>query len=246
MHGWPQNHREFLPVIDGLTDRYTFIAPDLRGYADSEKPVDGYDPLTIAADMLALLDVEGVDKRSATVHHAHAQPGSLRGSLNHYGAIPQMAAQAAELTKTPLSVPMLAWGGRASFGEHCFASAKAIAVSAEGASSRSAGTGSSKNSQSSSARTSCGSGRSTANEANALHSSGQERTPIGGRCRRELAPHRGGKTLRTGEPALVGDVGDAQVRFHQHFACLLKATTHQPAMRRLSGAVAKEVGEMRR
>ncbi len=44
MHGWPQNHREFLPVIDGLADRYTFIAPDLRGYADSEKPVDGYDP----------------------------------------------------------------------------------------------------------------------------------------------------------------------------------------------------------
>jgi pimeloyl-ACP methyl ester carboxylesterase len=21
VHGWPQNHREFLPVIDGLTDR---------------------------------------------------------------------------------------------------------------------------------------------------------------------------------------------------------------------------------
>jgi pimeloyl-ACP methyl ester carboxylesterase len=27
---------------------------------------------------------------------------------------------------------MLAWGGRASFGDHCFASAKAVAVSAEG------------------------------------------------------------------------------------------------------------------
>lgn len=30
MHGWPQNHREFLPVIDRLSDSYTFIAPDLR------------------------------------------------------------------------------------------------------------------------------------------------------------------------------------------------------------------------
>ena len=38
MHGWPQNHREFLPVIDAHAERYTFIAPDLRGYADSESP----------------------------------------------------------------------------------------------------------------------------------------------------------------------------------------------------------------
>jgi pimeloyl-ACP methyl ester carboxylesterase len=37
MHGWPQNHREFLPIINALADRYAFIAPDLRGYADSDK-----------------------------------------------------------------------------------------------------------------------------------------------------------------------------------------------------------------
>ena len=33
MHGWPQNHSEFLPVIERLADSYRFIAPDLRGYA---------------------------------------------------------------------------------------------------------------------------------------------------------------------------------------------------------------------
>src|SRR6478752_8234837 len=38
MHGWPQNHREFLPVIEGLAEQYAFITPDLRGYADSDKP----------------------------------------------------------------------------------------------------------------------------------------------------------------------------------------------------------------
>jgi len=63
MHGWPQNHREFLPIIDAHAERYTFIAPDLRGYADSDKPLDGYEPLTIAADMLALLDVESLRVR---------------------------------------------------------------------------------------------------------------------------------------------------------------------------------------
>jgi alpha/beta hydrolase family protein len=41
MHGWPQNHREFFPVIARLANRFTFIAPDLRGYADSDKPYDG-------------------------------------------------------------------------------------------------------------------------------------------------------------------------------------------------------------
>ena len=62
MHGWPQNHREFLPVIAGMTDKYRFIAPDLRGFADSDKPYDGYEPKTIAQDMLDLLAVEGVER----------------------------------------------------------------------------------------------------------------------------------------------------------------------------------------
>lgn len=61
-----------------------------------------------------------------------AQPGNLRSSLNLYGYIPQMAEQTADLTKQKLKVPMLAWAGRSSFGEHCIESAKAIAESATG------------------------------------------------------------------------------------------------------------------
>ena len=60
------------------------------------------------------------------------QPGNLRASLNHYGYIPQMAEQTKELTRSKLTAPMLAWGGRRSFGDHCINSAKAIATSAEG------------------------------------------------------------------------------------------------------------------
>ena len=48
MHGWPQNHREFQPVIDRLAGKYRFIAPDLRGFGDSDKPYSGYEPKTIA------------------------------------------------------------------------------------------------------------------------------------------------------------------------------------------------------
>jgi pimeloyl-ACP methyl ester carboxylesterase len=222
MHGWPQNHREFLPAIDNLAGRYRFIAPDLRGFADSDKPFSGYEPKTIARDMLELLAAEGVDafhilshdlggppsvalaylagdraRSLATIetpffgldspgyvdprvpywHHGMhmnmditaflvegredrylrhffrdfaynpeaipeeevaryvaqmRQPGNLRASLNHYGYIPQMAEQTAELTREKLGVPMLAWGGVRSFGTHCIDCAKAIAVRAEG------------------------------------------------------------------------------------------------------------------
>jgi len=222
MHGWPQNHREFLPIIEGLADRYTFIAPDLRGFADSDKPYDGYEPKVIASDMLGLLAHERVDRFHILSHdlggppsvalaymasgramslatietpffglsypgyvdprvaywhlgmHLNMditrfliegreeqylrhffrdfaynptaiseeelqqyvmqmrQPGNLRASLNHYGYIPQMAEQTAELTRSKLLVPMLAWAGRSSFGDHCFTSAKAIAMSAQG------------------------------------------------------------------------------------------------------------------
>jgi pimeloyl-ACP methyl ester carboxylesterase len=48
MHGWPQNHREFLPLIEEIGNRYRFIVPDLRGYAGSDKPIAGYEPKTIA------------------------------------------------------------------------------------------------------------------------------------------------------------------------------------------------------
>ena len=74
MHGWPQNHREFLPVIEPLADRYRFIAPDLRGYADSDKPYDGYEPKTIAQDMLGLLAAERVDKFHVLSHDLGGPP----------------------------------------------------------------------------------------------------------------------------------------------------------------------------
>jgi pimeloyl-ACP methyl ester carboxylesterase len=222
MHGWPQNHREFLPIIEAFSGQYRFIAPDLRGFADSDKPFSGYEPKTIAQDMLDLLAAEGVERFHILSHdlggppsvalaymagpramslatietpffgldfpgyldprvpywhlgmHMNMdvtvflvegredrylrhffrdfaynpdaipeeevaryvmqmrQPGNLRASLNHYGYIPQMAAQTAELTRQKLKVPMLAWGGVRSFGSHCIDSAKFISAKAEG------------------------------------------------------------------------------------------------------------------
>jgi pimeloyl-ACP methyl ester carboxylesterase len=74
MHGWPQNHREFLPIIRRLGDQYTFVAPDLRGYGDSDKPYDGYEPKTIARDMIGLLDHEHVTRFHILSHDLGGPP----------------------------------------------------------------------------------------------------------------------------------------------------------------------------
>jgi pimeloyl-ACP methyl ester carboxylesterase len=74
MHGWPQSHREFLPIIDRMSDSYTFIAPDLRGYADSDKPYDGYEPKNIARDMLGILDAENVNRFHILSHDLGGPP----------------------------------------------------------------------------------------------------------------------------------------------------------------------------
>src|SRR5262249_10300114 len=39
-----------------------FIAPDLRGFADSDKPFEGYEPRTMAQDMLGVLESEHVSR----------------------------------------------------------------------------------------------------------------------------------------------------------------------------------------
>jgi pimeloyl-ACP methyl ester carboxylesterase len=62
LHGWPQNHREFVPFFETCSNSYRFIAPDLRGYADSDKPYADYLPATIAQNMLELADVERADR----------------------------------------------------------------------------------------------------------------------------------------------------------------------------------------
>ena len=57
LHGWPEFWLTWQPVMARLADRYTLIAPDLRGFGASDKPEsDAYGPADHAADVLALLD----------------------------------------------------------------------------------------------------------------------------------------------------------------------------------------------
>jgi len=60
LHGWPEFSLTWEPVMARLADRFTLLAPDLRGFGDSNKPDGPFGPDQHAADMLALLDALGL------------------------------------------------------------------------------------------------------------------------------------------------------------------------------------------
>ena len=55
LHGYAQNSHMWRPLIPELAKTNTVIAPDLRGFGRSAKPLQGYDKKTMAQDIHALV-----------------------------------------------------------------------------------------------------------------------------------------------------------------------------------------------
>ncbi|MGY6656644.1 alpha/beta fold hydrolase [Amycolatopsis sp. TRM77291] len=68
LHGWPQTSFCWHEIIGELAETHTVIAPDLRGYGKSDKPRDGYDKRTMAADVAALATHLGFERVSVVGH----------------------------------------------------------------------------------------------------------------------------------------------------------------------------------
>jgi pimeloyl-ACP methyl ester carboxylesterase len=68
LHGWPEFWFAWEPLMQRLADRYTLVAPDLRGFGDSDKPAGFFGPNDHAADILALLDVLGIHRIGVVGH----------------------------------------------------------------------------------------------------------------------------------------------------------------------------------
>lgn len=77
MHGWPEFWWTWEPVMQRLAGRFALIAPDFRGFGESEKP-DGDRPSSgagsavLASDMLALLDGLGIARVGLVGHDISA------------------------------------------------------------------------------------------------------------------------------------------------------------------------------
>ncbi len=90
LHGFPQTHLMWRHVATELASSHTVIAPDLRGYGDSDKPdatqTDTYAKRTMAADVLAITRALG-HERVALVGHDRGALVGVRAGLDHPEAI---------------------------------------------------------------------------------------------------------------------------------------------------------------
>ena len=60
LHGFPQTGHCWRKVMPALAERFTVVAPDLRGYGDSDRPPSGYDKRRMAADVAELIQALGL------------------------------------------------------------------------------------------------------------------------------------------------------------------------------------------
>ncbi len=68
LHGWPQTWYAWHGVMPRLAERFTVIAPDLRGNGLSEVTEAGYDKRNIAADIRSLIQQAGGGKAHVVAH----------------------------------------------------------------------------------------------------------------------------------------------------------------------------------
>jgi pimeloyl-ACP methyl ester carboxylesterase len=73
LHGWPQSWYEWRHVMPALAQKYTVIAPDIRGFGDSSKPSTGYDGNTTAEDIYQLLSQLHFNKIFLVAHDVGGQ-----------------------------------------------------------------------------------------------------------------------------------------------------------------------------
>jgi len=88
LHGWPQTCHEWAKLFPLLADRYTLVAPDLRGMGHSGRPEGGYDCRTLGDDVHRLSSALGHDEIHVVAHDF--------GVLAGYG----LAAQHPERVRT--------------------------------------------------------------------------------------------------------------------------------------------------
>jgi len=94
LHGHPQTHVIWHRLWPALTQQFTCVAPDLRGYGDSDKPPASsdhaaYAKRTMAADMIALMQALGLPRFAVLAHDRGARVAHRLG-LDHPDQVERM------------------------------------------------------------------------------------------------------------------------------------------------------------
>jgi haloacetate dehalogenase len=82
LHGFPETSFAWRFQIPVLANKFRVIAPDLRGYGETDKPANGYDKRNTAQELIALLDELGIDK-TALVGHDRGARVATRFAKDH-------------------------------------------------------------------------------------------------------------------------------------------------------------------
>ena len=68
LHGWPEFWWTWEPVMQRLAGRFRLVAPDLRGFGDSDKPGGDWGAAEHASDMLGLMSALEVERFGVVGH----------------------------------------------------------------------------------------------------------------------------------------------------------------------------------
>lgn len=91
LHGWPQTWYGWRHIIPALAQRYTVIAPDLRGLGDSSRPLAGYDKKTVAHDVWQLVNGKLGHQQFFLVGHDWGGPTAYALAAAHPAAVARLA-----------------------------------------------------------------------------------------------------------------------------------------------------------
>jgi haloacetate dehalogenase len=88
LHGFPRTHRTWEKVAPILSERYTLVTPDRRGYGDSDRgsAPEAYDNATMASDMLGVVDHLGIGD-FIVVGHDKGMPTARRIAADNAGRV---------------------------------------------------------------------------------------------------------------------------------------------------------------
>jgi haloacetate dehalogenase len=89
LHGWPQTGHCWRHLVGPLSEAYTVITPDLRGYGRSELPCEGHDKRTRAEDLHQLIRALGHESATVVGHDRGARVAH-RWALDHPGDIERL------------------------------------------------------------------------------------------------------------------------------------------------------------
>jgi pimeloyl-ACP methyl ester carboxylesterase len=136
LHGYAENSHMWRPLMMEVEKTHTVIAPDLRGFGQSSKPMTGFTKKTMAQDVHALATSLGL-RRTVIVGHdiglmvAYAY-GAMRAGFEVFHSFEQDAKDFAEFAQTKLTMPMLVLTGEKASGEFLIEQARLVDSNVDG------------------------------------------------------------------------------------------------------------------